>query len=540
MSDYTSHQDSFARDNLPAADQMPDFVFDLPELEFPQRLNAAALLLDEKIAQGLGGKIALYCDEEQWSYGRLLETANRIAHVLIDDMEVIPGNRVLLRSFNNPMMVACWFAVLKVGAIAVSTMPLLRARDLVPVINKASIGHALCDSRLSEELVAAQKEAPVLENILLFTEAELEQRMAGKSAEFDTVDTSATDVALIAFTSGTTGRPKGCMHYHRDIMAMCHCVGDRLLGLDEKDVIIGSPPIAFTFGLGALVTFPLYAGASSILLEKTSPDIYLQAIQKFRATASFTAPTAYRALLDKVEEVDLSSLHLCVSAGEHLPLPTYNSWLEKTGLQLIDGIGATEMIHIFLSATGTDIHPGSTGRAIAGYEACIMDEQMNKLPAGKVGRLAVKGPTGCKYLADSRQEKYARNGWNITGDTYHMDEEGYFWFCARNDDMIVSSGYNIGGPEVEEALLDHAAVHECAVVGIPDEARGQLVKAFVVLVEGQHSSQALTQEIQDFVKATLAPYKYPRRIDYVRELPKTETGKIQRFVLREAEKKSQG
>jgi len=534
MSDKSSHSDNFAHDNLPVPDQMPDFIFDLPELDFPERLNAATTLLDDKIKEGLGHKIALYCGDEAWSYQKLYESANQIAHVLTEDMGIIPGNRILLRSYNNPMMVACWFATLKVGAIAVSTMPLLRARDLVPVIDKARIRHALCDERLADELQEAQKTAPDLENMMFFQD--LAERMAGKNVDFDTLDTAASDVALIAFTSGTTGEPKGCMHFHRDIMAMCFCVGQRLLGLKADDVVIGSPPIAFTFGLGALVTFPLYAGASSILLEKSSPDLYLAAIEKFSATASFTAPTAYRALLDKLENYDLSSLKLCVSAGEHLPLPTYNAWFEKTGLQLVDGIGATEMIHIFLSATGADIRPGATGRAIAGYEACIMDAEMKPLPAGSVGRLAVKGPTGCKYLADVRQEKYVQNGWNVTGDTYRMDEDGYFWFCARDDDMIISSGYNIGGPEVEEALLDHAAVQECAVVGSADQERGQLVKAFIVLNEGYEASAKLTKEIQDFVKTILAPYKYPRLIEYVAALPKTETGKIQRFVLREAEK----
>jgi len=527
----TAYADTFAADNMPQPDALPDVIFDLPELKYPECLNAATELLDRNIADGRGGKTAILSPSESWTYRELYEKSARISHILVEDMGLKTGNRVLLRAANNPMMVACWFAVLRAGGIAVSTMPLLRARDLVPMIEKAEISLALCDERLRDELEAARDSAPVLENIMYFDE--LEKRMGTKPGKFTAADTAATDIALIAFTSGTTGHPKGCLHFHRDIMSMCHCVGDRLLGIAEDDIIIGSPPLAFTFGLGALVGFPFYAGATTVLLESGTPDVYLESIARFRATWSFTAPTAYRAMLDQAADYDLGCLRACVSAGEHLPLPTFQAWEEATGLKLIDGIGATEMIHIFISATGDDIRPGATGRPIAGYQARILDEEGNPAPAGTTGRLAIRGPTGGKYLADDRQSAYVQNGWNVTGDIYRMDEEGYFWFQARGDDMIVSSGYNIGGPEVEDALLDHPAVSECAVVASPDDARGQIVKAFIILSADYAPGDSLTKELQNFVKQSIAPYKYPRAIEYVTSLPKTETGKIQRFLLRQ-------
>lgn len=537
MSDLTAYVDQFAADNLPDENDLPEFIYESPELQYPGRLNAACQLLDKNIAAGRGDKIAIRTPHESWTYREIFEKSNQIAHVLVEDMGLITGNRVLLRSANNPMMVACWFAVLKAGGIAVATMPLLRARDLIPVITKAEISLGLCDARLAEELEKAK--APFLKHLHYFNgkDAGLDLLLKDKPVDFEPVDTAAKDIALIAFTSGTTGHPKGTMHYHQDIMSMCHCVGDRLLGIGEDDVIIGSPPLAFTFGLGALLAFPFYVGATTVLLEVGTPDVYLESIEQFRATWSFTAPTAYRAMLANAADHDLSCLKACVSAGEHLPLPTFNAWEAATGLRLIDGIGATEMIHIFISAAGDDIRPGATGKPIAGYQACILDQDCNPLPAGKVGRLAVKGPTGCKYLNDDRQSLYVRDGWNVTGDAYKIDEDGYFWFQARDDDMIVSSGYNIGGPEVEEALMDHPAVAECAVVASPDAARGQIVKAFIVLASGYEAGDDLIKELQAFVKQAIAPYKYPRAIAFVDNLPKTETGKIQRFVLRQRELK---
>jgi len=533
MPDLTAYEDHLVADNMPVAAALPDFIFTLPELEPPPRLNAAVALLDHNIAGGRGDKIAVCSPSERWTYRELYEKSSQIAHILVADMGLKTGNRVLLRAANNPMMVACWLAVLKAGGIAVSTMPLLRARDLIPVITKAEIAFALCDDCLRQELEAAGKSAPVLTNIRYFSD--LKDRMTGKPGTFAAVDTAATDGAIIAFTSGTTGTPKGTVHFHRDIMSMCHCVGDRLLGITADDVIIGSPPLAFTFGLGALLAFPLHAGATVVLLETGAAENYLEAIADFRASFCFTAPTAYRAMLGHVAAYDLSCLRACVSAGEHLPLPTFRAWQKATGLKLIDGIGATEMIHIFISAMGNDICPGATGKVVAGYQACIVDDNDIPLPAGETGWLAVRGPTGCKYLADDRQSTYVKKGWNITGDVYRMDEDGYFWFQARGDDMIVSSGYNIGGPEVEQALMDHPAVADCAVVASPDAARGQIVKAFIVLSAGYNASDTLITELQNFVKNTIAPYKYPRAIEFINNLPKTETGKIQRFILRQKE-----
>jgi 2-aminobenzoate-CoA ligase len=542
MSADTAHLDTFARDHLPPRELWPEFSFDLPELRYPERLNCATELLDRAIERRLGAKPVFYTLNERWTYGQLLERANRIARVLRDDFGLQPGNRVLLRAANNPMLVACWFAVLKAGGIAVTTMPLLRARELAVILGKAKIGLALCDERLANELEQARAQAPVCARVCYFdgsgktgATGELEERMRGVAPDFANVDTSRDDVALIAFTSGTTGKPKGTMHFHSDVMAICDCFPRSTLQPVADDVFIGSPPIGFTFGLGGLVTFPMRVGASAVLLEMAPPDVLLQAIQEFRASVCFTSPTAYRMMHGKGDACDLSSLTKCVSAGEPLPLTTFEAWHQRTGLRIIDGIGATEMLHIFISAAGDAIRPGATGRPLPGYQAIVVDEAMRPLPPGEIGRLAVRGPTGCRYLADERQREYVRGGWNLTGDAYKVDEDGYFWFQARTDDMIISAGYNIAGPEVEEALLEHAGVTECAVVGAPDPLRGHIVKAFVVPRQGFTGADPLRKELQEFVKQRIAAYKYPRAIEFLDALPRTESGKVQRFRLRQME-----
>ncbi len=538
MAEYTAHIDTFARDNLPPAEQWPELKFTLPELQYPERMNCAAELLDKAMENGWGDRACLITPGGTWTYRDLDERVNRIARVLVEESALVPGNRVLLRGANNPMMVACWFAVTKAGGIAVPTMPLLRAVELSYILEKAQVGLALCDVRLAEELAAAGATAPVLDRIVLFgSDAPdgLESLIADKPATFEAVETAADDICLIAFTSGTTGQPKGTMHAHRDIMAMCDSFPPHILKPRPDDIFCGSPPIAFTFGLGGLVTFPVHIGAATLLLEKAPPDVLLQGIQDHGATICFTAPTAYRAMIDLVDQYDISSLRCCVSAGESLPKPTWEAFRDKTGIPIIDGIGATEMLHIFISAAVEDIRPGATGRPVPGYEACVLDEDGKPAPAGQVGRLAVRGPTGCRYLADERQANYVLNGWNLTGDAYLVDEDGYFWYQARTDDMIISSGYNIAGPEVEAALMAHDAVAECAVVGSPDPERGTIVKAFVVARDPAAADDTLARELQDFVKQRIAPYKYPRAIEFVEVLPRTETGKVQRFRLRQQE-----
>jgi 2-aminobenzoate-CoA ligase len=542
MSAASAHIDGFARERLPPREQWPAFEFDLPVLRYPPRLNCGVELLDRMVAAGHGDRPVLVTPHERVTYRQLLERANRMARVLTEDYGLVPGNRVLIRAANNPTFVAAWFAVAKAGGIVVATMPLLRARELAVILEKAQIGLALCDERLAEEMEAAVATAPVCRRIAWFNGsglpgqgAELEQAMARKPADFANCDTAADDIVLIAFTSGTTGKPKGTMHFHRDVLAISDCFPRFVLKPRADDVFIGSPPIAFTFGLGGLVTFPMRVGASTVLIETPSPDNLLQAMAEFRATVCFTAPTAYRRLADKVAGTDIRSLRRCVSAGETLPLPTFEAWQSATGLSIIDGIGATEMLHIFIAASDDDIRPGATGKPVPGYRAMVVDEAMQPVPAGQVGRLAVRGPTGCRYLADERQKDYVVEGWNLTGDAYRMDEDGYFWFQARTDDMIVSGGYNISGPEIEEALLEHEAVAECAVVGAPDPDRSAIVKAFVVLRAGKAASPELARALQDFVKQRIAPYKYPRAIEFADNLPRTETGKVQRFVLRQRE-----
>ena len=543
MSDFTAHLDTFARDNLPPDDQWPAFNLDLPELDYPARMNCATELLDKMVAAGHGERPLFYTTSETWSYGDLLEQANRIARVLVEDLSLAPGNRVLIRAANNPMFMACWFAVAKAGGIVVATMPLLRAKELGAIVDKAQIGLALCDERLAEEMEAAVALAPVCERVCYFNGsgapgagAELEHRMAEKPTDFVNLETAAEDIVLIAFTSGTTGKPKGTMHFHRDVMAICDCFPRSVLKPSAEDIFIGSPPLAFTFGLGGLVTFPMRVGAATVLLEAAPPPKLIESIERFKATICVTAPTAYRAMVDQARHYDLTSLHQCVAAGEHLPLPTFEAWRDATGIEIINGIGTTEMLHIFISAAGADIRPGATGKPIPGYEAMVVDEAMNPLPPGEVGRLAVRGPTGCRYLADERQTSYVVDGWNLTGDAYKTDADGYFWFQARTDDMIVSAGYNISGPEVEEALMAHDLVRDCAVVAAPDEERGSIVKAFVILGPGNPGTPALVEALQNFVKQTIAPYKYPRAVVFVDSLPRTETGKVQRFKLRAMER----
>ena len=528
----TAHTDTFARDNLPPRDQWPEFHFQLPELQYPERMNCAAILLDDMVSAGHGERIAIRAPDGECTYAQLQAQANRMANLLVREMNLKPGNRVLLRGPNNPMMAAAWMAVFKSGGICVGTMPLLRAKELTEIVNKAEITHALCDKRLDSELKLALTSCSSLKSIKYWYDDATDALIGKQSTSFKNVDTDAEDVALIAFTSGTTGKPKGTMHFHRDVIAMCDCFPRSCLKPTQDDIFIGSPPLAFTFGLGGLLCFPLRFGASTALVEKFTPDTMLEAIQKFKATILFTAPTMYRALAGIWKNYDLSSLKKCVSAGEALPDATRQLFKQASGIEIIDGIGATEMIHIFISHAPEHAKRGATGQAIPGYTAAVLDENGERCAPGQIGRLAVKGPTGCRYLADDRQKIYVQNGWNVTGDAYVMDMDGYFLYQARTDDMIISAGYNIAGPEVEGALLSHAAVAECGVVGQPDEERGMVVKAFVVLKKDFSAGNEMKKELQEHVKRSIAPYKYPREIEFVAALPRTETGKLQRFKLR--------
>jgi 2-aminobenzoate-CoA ligase len=532
---YTAHVDAFARDNLPPRSLWPEFRFDLPELQYPARMNCATELLDKPVTRGHGHRVALRSAEGECTYTQLFTQANRLANVLVREMGVKPGNRVLLRGPNNPMMAACWFAVMKAGAICVATMPLLRAKELGEIIEKAQVTHALCDKRLDAELEAARAKSGTLKSIKYwYDEAadSLDSLVLRQPLTFTNVPTAAEDVALIAFTSGTTGRPKGTMHFHRDVIAMCDCFPRSCLQAGKDDVFCGTPPLAFTFGLGGMLCFPMRFGASTVLAEKLTPESMLETIQRYKATVCFTSPIMYRGMAAIAKQFNLTSLRKCVSAGEALPDPTRQLFKQATGIEIIDGIGSTEMIHIFISHTPERVRRGATGYAIPGYRAAVLDEEGRPCPPGKVGRLAVKGPTGCRYLADERQKDYVRDGWNVTGDAYLVDDDGYFFYQARTDDMIISAGYNIAGPEVEAALLSHAAVAECGVVGAPDEERGTIVKAFVVLKEGNLPDERMTKTLQDHVKNAIAPYKYPRAVEFVESLPRTETGKLQRFRLR--------
>ena len=538
---YTTHLDTFCADHMPAAEQLPTFFRDLPEYFYPERLNCAVELLDRMVEHGSGERTAFIHESGSWTYFRVLATANRIARALLEDCGLIPGNRVLLRGPNHPMLVASWFGVVKAGGVAVTTPCLLRCRELVSVVDQGRITLALCDARYAGDCEAAfakhadgtpRKNARV---VLFNSNApdSLETLISPKSAEFKNCETSREDIAMVAFTSGSTGQPKGTMHTHRDVLAAADCFPRYVLRASADDVFIGSPPLGFTYGLGGLVLFPMRTGAATVLLEQASPGHLLEGIARHRATVCFTAPTAYRAMLKQLRREQTARLRKCVSAGETLPLSTFEGWYGATGLKIIDGIGSTEMLQIFISAPEEEIRPGATGKAIHGYEAKIVREDGADAQSGEVGRLAVRGVTGCKYLDNAREQaKYVQNGWNLTGDSFRMDQDGYFWFQARTDDLIVSSGYNIAGIEVENVLLEHPSVQECAVIGVPDPDRGQVVKAFVVAAADCRPCDELKKELQDFVKSQIAPFKYPRSLEFVAALPRTATGKLQRFELR--------
>lgn len=543
----SAHVDTFARDHLPPLHEWPALHL-TPPYVYPAQCNVAEVLLDRAVAEGDGERIAIVSAHADggWvhtSYAALQRKADAMAHVLVAD-GVVPGSRVLLRGFNGPTLAAAWFAVLKTGAIAVTTMPMLRATELAVVMQQARVSHALTDVRLAEELDVAVRHLQAERGVQVACRHwgaddsdDLHAVMATHTTPFNTVRTSQDDVCLIAFTSGTTGVPKGCLHFHRDVLIMCDGFAKQVLRIDRADRCIGTPPLAFTFGLGGLLCFPMSVRASTVLLERTSPEQLLEVIAATRATISFTAPTFYRHMALAAQQhpgrFDTSSLRESVSAGEALPDATRTLWRAATGLEMLDGIGATELIHIFIAAAGAAVRTGAIGKPVPGYEVAILDETLQPVPAGTVGRLAVRGPTGCRYLADARQRQYVQDGWNLTGDAAVMDEDGYVHFKARTDDLIISSGYNIGAPEVESALLTHEAVVECAVIGVPDEERGHAVKAFVVLAPGVQGDAALVRVLQEHVKATIAPYKYPRHIAFVATLPKTDTGKLQRFRLRE-------
>ncbi len=535
----SGHVDDFARRNLPPPEQWPDLLLDRSEFQYPDYLNAAVELTDRIVEKGWGDRIALIGNGRQRTYKELADWSNRLAHALVEDYGVKPGNRVLIRSGNNPALVAAWLAATKAGAVVVNTMPMLRAGELTKIVDKAEIALALTDSRIADELVACAKTSRFLKQVVNFDgtsnhDAELDRVALNKPVKFNAVKTGRDDVALLGFTSGTTGEPKATMHFHRDLMIVADGYAREVLNVTEEDVFVGSPPLAFTFGLGGLAIFPLRFGATATLLENASPPEMIRIIETYKATICFTSPTAYRAMMAAMDKgADLSSLRLAVSAGETLPAPVFESWTQKTGKTILDGIGSTELLHIFITNRTGDAAAGTTGRPVSGYEAKIVDDDMNDLPDGTVGKLAVRGPTGCRYLADKRQSNYVRDGWNLTGDSFVRDADGRLSFVARSDDMIVSSGYNIAGPEVEAALLSHPAVAECGVVAAPDEARGMIVKAYVVLAGAVAGDAALIQALQDHVKQTIAPYKYPRAIEFVAQLPKTETGKLRRFTLRQ-------
>ncbi|NNU45025.1 AMP-binding protein [Ramlibacter montanisoli] len=529
--------DRFVHDRLPPREQWPQLRYELPELQLPPQFNLVAELLDRAGEKGWGTRPMLRSPQRTLTYVQAREEVDRICRVLVEDLGLVPGNRVLMRGGNSVAMALAWLAVVKAGGIAVATMPLLRARELGDIIDKAQPALALCDAKLLDELELARKERPGLRTVVRFNAAEadgLEARAAQKRPFFAACPTAADDIALLAFTSGTTGKPKAAVHTHRDVLAACEAWPRHVLRATPEDIVVGSPPLAFTFGLGGLLMFPMWAGASVYFPDGPyTPENMIRTIRDVGATICYTAPTFYRQAAPFARELGIGKLRTSVSAGEGLPDATRQLWKDATGLEMLDGIGATEMFHIFISSAGAEVRRGAVGKVVPGYTAKVVDDEGREVPRGTIGKLAVIGPTGCKYLEDPRQANYVKDGWNYPGDAFLQDADGYFIYQARADDMIITSGYNVGGPEVEDALLKHPAVAECGVVGKPDEERGMIVKAYCVLKPGHQADAAMVRTLQDHVKAMIAPFKYPREIEFVASLPRTETGKLQRFKLRQ-------
>lgn len=535
----SAQTDRFVHDRLPPKGQWPEMRYDLPELQLPSPLNLVEELLDKAHQRGWGDRPMLRSSKVVFTYAQAQERVNRIAQLLTEDFGLLPGNRVLLRGGNSIGLALAWLAVVKAGLVAVATMPLLRAQELGNIIETAQPTLAICDDRLLDELTQAQTAHPVLKTVLRYNAPDDPQDLgalcAAKSGAFTPCPTSANDIALLAFTSGTTGKPKAAVQSHRDVMAACEAWPRHVLKATPDDIVVGSPPLAFTFGLGGLLVFPMWAGASVYFPDiPYTPEAMVKLINEVKATICYTAPTFYRQMAPFARQHGMASLRICVSAGEGLPDATRQLWKEATGIEMLDGIGATEMFHIFISSAPADVRRGAIGKVVPGYTARVVDHVGNEVPPGTLGKLAIIGPTGCRYLNDLRQSEYVKGGWNYPGDAFMQDADGYFFYQARADDMIITSGYNVGGPEVEDALLKHPAVAECGVIGVPDEERGMRVKAFVVLKAGHVGDTDMTKRLQDHVKATIAPFKYPREVEFVSSLPRTETGKLQRFKLRQS------
>jgi 2-aminobenzoate-CoA ligase len=538
----SAHADPFIGTQLPPRELWPHFDYSAPHLRgYPDRLNASVALLDAAIDAGAGDKPAFFYEDVTWSYRHLFDRVQRIARVLVEQFSVIPGTRVLLRSPNTPMVAACWLAVARVGGVIVNTMPLLRSRELSFILDKAQVRLALCEIGVAEDLAAAAAQSPVLERVSYFTatcdgsraDADLDHRVAATPTGAGSVATAADDVALVSFTSGTTGNPKGAAHFHRDLLAVTDC-WPRVYTVGRNEVVVGSPTLAFTYGLAASLLYPLRYHASAVLLPRPTPEAILGAIARHRATSLYSVPTSYQAMLPLARNYDLSSLRKCTSAGESMRVRLWKEWREATGRRIVNGLGTTEMLTHFVSESMQVACVGSMGHAVPGYTVRVIDDAGHPVPWGERGRLAAIGPTGCRYIGDpERQQAAVQNGWNVTGDLCEQDAEGCFWYVDRADDMIVSSGYNISAQEVERVVCDHPKVQACAVVGVPDPARGNVVRACIVLRNPAERCDATAREVQDYVKSVLAPYKYPRDVRFLDELPKTATGKIQRYRLRE-------
>jgi len=545
ISKDTAHVDRYVLDNLPAPEHLPELVYGRPEICYPDRLNCIQELLICHGENGRHGQIAIKSPDQQWTYQELIDRASRVAEALTEDLSFIPGNRVLLHGYNSPMTIAIWCGVLMAGGIVVATMPMLRSMEIIKVCDKAKVNFIMSDVRMMDEIKKVHLHAEGIQTHFynghpaLSAATDFENILQTKSGTFDIVDTASDDPAIIAFTSGTTGQPKGCVHFHKDLLAISDAYAVPILNPKTEDVFLGTPPIAFTFGLGASVVFPLRAGACSLLLEKSSPADLLDAVSRYGVTTIFTAPTAYQRMLPLLEKYDLAGLRHCVSAGETLSASIWLRWQSSTGIKIAEGIGSTEMLHIFLASPAAESRAGATGKILPSYQARIVDEHMQPVADGDVGFLAVRGPTGCRYLDDVRQREYVKQGWNVTGDTYVRDHEGYYTYQARADDIIVSSGYKISGPEVEAVLLDHPAIDECAVIAVPSVERGFDIKAFIVLGQNVDHSAVMADSFKSHVQEHLARYKCPHHITFVTNLPRTGTGKLQRYVLRQQERDAQ-
>ena len=543
---------------LPPEEMRPEKVYSIPEVQdYPARLNPARELLDRNVEEGRGGKPALLFQDRVITYGALAEQANRLGNVLASH-GVEEEDRVVILSPNQPLSLVANFAALKLGAVPVPASPLLSPPEVSWVINNSEARALLVHTAMLPLVEKARPEfssEPVVLGLAPpsdeLSKADVESvlpLMEKADAALEAVLREKDRVGILLYTSGTTGKPKGVVHLVEEILAVADTFGHYGWKLRDDDVVFSPAPLAFAAGYGAMAIIPFRFGAAVSIMPRFEPEAAFETVQQHHATVLTILPTSYRKMLQvegAEKRFDLSSVRMCTGGGEALTAETYGQWLDRFGLEIFEGFGTTEMFYVFVSVAVTEkAKPGSIGTPVPGYEVKVVSEEGNEVGPGEIGRMVAKGPTGTLYwrpqeengrLMESQRHAVVGKGWNVVGDYLYGDEDGYFWFVSREDDLIKSSGYRIGPEEIEMVILKHPAVADAGVIGVPDPVRGQNTKAFVVLTEGYAPSGELKQEIIDFCRNDIAVYKLPREVEFVETLPRTVTGKLLRRVLRTGE-----